>query len=156
MWFKNTYKGAVSFYNIITLLQPMKCLDHTDCKLNWFLSFISLIIIQMLAFGCFLRKNLTIFSESSQIQFLALKNLRFGYKNILKTSTCNTHCHATLSRHCTNYWALKQLRLSERSQRSEFPPHSPAMQASTVTPDLWRRYSALSGWGTSWDTNWER
>ena len=29
--------------------------------------------IQMFAFGCFLRKNFTIFSESSQIQFLALE-----------------------------------------------------------------------------------
>ena len=26
---------------------------------------------------------------------------------------------------------------------------SPAMQASTVTPDFWRRYSALSGCGTA-------
>ncbi len=32
----------------------------------------------------------------------------------------------------------------------------PAKHASMVTPDLCNRYSALSGCGTLWDTNWDR
>ena len=35
----------------------------------------------MFAFGCFLRKNFTIFSESSQIQFLALEFYFIGNLN---------------------------------------------------------------------------
>jgi hypothetical protein len=32
----------------------------------------------------------------------------------------------------------------------------PAKHASMVTPDLCNRYSALSGCGTLWYTNWDR